>query len=208
VSHVTCQTSSVKRHTSQVHGSGTGDEELLLHVMTAAQAPLWLLSKPWLQQGTWCDAWCVACDRAPQRSTSQPFLFFFPTGVVDWEAASIRHVPSLPSPAIQPISSHVASEPLPPCPPSLLFSYPRALSLVTTQLRRQQQQHHAPCSFTAPPTSTFSCAPPPPRLSPRCLRPFSPAISSTLRCCHCAVFTEHPPIKVPADTRISVPFTP
>jgi hypothetical protein len=35
----------------QVHGGGTGDEELLLHVMNAAQAPLWLLSKPWLQQG-------------------------------------------------------------------------------------------------------------------------------------------------------------
>jgi hypothetical protein len=41
---------------SQVYGSGTGDEELLLHVMNAARAPLWLLSKPWLQQGTCCDA--------------------------------------------------------------------------------------------------------------------------------------------------------
>jgi hypothetical protein len=48
---------------TQVHGGGTGDEELLLHVMNAAQAPLWLLSKPWLQQGAQKKCLSATCCR-------------------------------------------------------------------------------------------------------------------------------------------------
>jgi hypothetical protein len=47
-------------HKMQVFGGGTGDEELLLHLLSAAQAPLWLLSKPWLQQGEQVHAKCFA----------------------------------------------------------------------------------------------------------------------------------------------------
>jgi hypothetical protein len=50
-SHATHNHCCGRVYTVQVYGGGTGDEELLVHVMDAAQAPLWLLSKPWLQQG-------------------------------------------------------------------------------------------------------------------------------------------------------------
>jgi hypothetical protein len=56
----------------QVYGGGTGDEELLLHIMNAARAPLWLLSKPWLHQGLPRDV----SDRAELQAVKPHALLF------------------------------------------------------------------------------------------------------------------------------------
>ena len=89
-------------------------------------------------------------------------MFFFDSvpGVVDWQAASIRHARLFTE--ILPISPlflifHAASEPLPLCLPSPLFCCPLVLFLATTLPLQQQQWLRVPCSSTALLISTSSC---------------------------------------------------
>jgi len=117
---------------SQVYGSGTGDEELLLHVMNAAQAPLWLLSKPWLQQG-------ALHKRHEMNRISHLFFQPFPpqassTGKQPPSGFHVQHASTRRCclyPPLLPLTLSVAAESSPSCHLFLLSCCPLVLFLAT-----------------------------------------------------------------------------